>query len=106
MALKGLSRKRNIKEILLDKKLIDEKKFAKAEEEAKAEGQPIQQALVDKELLSKGKVLKALADDWGVSVTVVYRTLETARTKLGARTNCQALAHWLSRGCCGEAGHR
>jgi DNA-binding CsgD family transcriptional regulator len=47
--------------------------------------------------LAEGLSVPEIADDWGVSPTVVYRNVERARMKLGARTTPQACAIWTSR---------
>ncbi len=52
--------------------------------------------------LARGETVKDIARDWGVSKTVVYRSLERARSKLGAATSYHAVAMWLSGRCCSE----
>ena len=52
--------------------------------------------------LTRGETVKDVADAWWVSKTVVYRTLERARAKLGAATSYHAVAIWLSERCCSE----
>lgn len=63
---KGLQRKKSVREIFLERKLLDEEKLSKAEEVVKKENKQLQQAVVDLELLTAGKVLKALSDEWKV----------------------------------------
>ncbi|MBU2574976.1 MAG: Flp pilus assembly complex ATPase component TadA [Elusimicrobia bacterium] len=62
---KGLQRKRNIREILIESKLVAEDKFKAAEELAKTENKPIQQVLVEQKLIGELQLLKVLADEWG-----------------------------------------
>lgn len=52
--------------------------------------------------LACGETVTDIARDWGVSKTVVYRSLERARGKLGAATSYHAVAMWLSERCCSE----
>jgi len=52
--------------------------------------------------LACGETVKDVADAWGCSKTVVYRSLERARAKLGAATSYHAVAMWLSERCCSE----
>ncbi|MFH1619580.1 MAG: ATPase, T2SS/T4P/T4SS family, partial [bacterium] len=67
MALtKGLQRKKTVREILLEHKLLEEARIAEAEEAAKKENKSIQQALVDLNLLSRPQLLKVLSDEWRV----------------------------------------
>lgn len=63
--VKGLQRKRNVREILIEDKLISEEQFKSAEETAKKEARHLQQALVDLKLVPELKLLKVLADEWG-----------------------------------------
>ncbi|MBI4801950.1 MAG: Flp pilus assembly complex ATPase component TadA [Elusimicrobia bacterium] len=62
---KGLQRKRNIREILIEDKLVAEDKYKAAEEFAKTENKSIQQALVEAKLIGELQLLKVLADEWG-----------------------------------------
>ena len=62
---KGLQRKRNIKEILIEGGLVSEDKLKTAEELAKKEGKQLQQTLVEMKLVDDLKLLKVLADEWG-----------------------------------------
>lgn len=61
---KGLQRKRNIKEILIGNKLVEESQFTSADESAKKDGKPIHQVLVEQNLISEIQLLKILADEW------------------------------------------
>ena len=62
---KGLQRKRNIREILIEGGLVTEEKVKAAEELAKKEGKQLQQTLVEMKLVEELKLLKVLADEWG-----------------------------------------
>jgi type IV pilus assembly protein PilB len=66
MAVTGLSRKKTIREVLLEKKLLEDGKLQQADDTAKKEGKAFQQTVVDLGLLPKGKLLKVLSEDWGV----------------------------------------
>jgi len=46
--------------------------------------------------LAEGYSIKEIAEQWGVSDTVVYRNVEAARKKLGAKTTVQAVAIWVA----------
>jgi len=45
--------------------------------------------------LAEGLSVPQIADEWEVSQTVVYRNIEGARTKLGAKTIPHATAIWI-----------
>ncbi|HAH32420.1 MAG TPA: type II secretion system protein GspE [Elusimicrobia bacterium] len=62
---KGLQRKRNVREILIEEKLVPEDKLKVAEETAKKENKPLMQVLVESGLVQELKFLKLLADEWG-----------------------------------------
>lgn len=64
-AAQGLKRKRNMREILIEDKLVSEEQFKAAEEVSKKDGKPFQQVLVDLKLIPELKLLKVLADEWG-----------------------------------------
>ena len=63
-AAKGLQRKRNMRELLIEDKLVSEEQYKAAEEAARKDGKPLQQALVDLKLIAELKLLKVLADEW------------------------------------------
>ena len=63
--VKGLQRKRHMREILIEDKLISEEQYKAAEEAAKKENRHLQQALVEMKLVPELKLLKVLADEWG-----------------------------------------
>ena len=64
-AAKGLQRKRNLRELLIEDKLIPEEQLKAAEEAAKKDAKPLQQVLLEMKLLPEMKLLKVLADEWG-----------------------------------------
>ena len=61
---KGLQRKRNLREILIEDKLIPEEQLKAAEETAKKENKNLQQVLLDMKLIPELNLLKLLADEW------------------------------------------
>jgi len=61
----GLKRKRNMREILIEDKLIPEEQLKAAEETAKKENKHIQVVLLEQKLIADLKLLKILADEWG-----------------------------------------
>ncbi len=63
---KGLQRKKTIKEIMLERKLLDDAKIAQVEDSHKKENKPFQQAIVDLNFLSRPQLLKVLSDEWKV----------------------------------------
>jgi type IV pilus assembly protein PilB len=62
---KGLQRKRNMREILIEDKLIPEEQMLAAEETAKKENRHIQVVLLEMKLIPELTLLKVLADEWG-----------------------------------------
>ncbi len=62
---KGLQRKRNMREILIEDKLVPEAQYKAAEDTAKAENKSVQQVILEQKLLPDLKLLKVLADEWG-----------------------------------------
>ncbi len=61
---KGLQRKRNLRELLIEDKLIPEEQLKAAEETAKKENKNLQQVLLDLKLIPELNLLKLLADEW------------------------------------------
>ena len=61
---KGLQRKRNLREILIEDKLIPEEQLKAAEETSKKESKNLQQVLLDMKLIPELNLLKLLADEW------------------------------------------
>src|ERR1700679_4319140 len=57
---------KNIVELLVARKLATEAQLQPASEEARKGDTPIQQIIVDKKILEKNVLLKALADEWRV----------------------------------------
>ncbi|MCX5786449.1 MAG: ATPase, T2SS/T4P/T4SS family [Elusimicrobia bacterium] len=62
---KGLQRKRNVREILIEEKLVPEDKVTAAEETAKKENKSLMQVLAELGLIPELKLLKILAAEWG-----------------------------------------
>lgn len=48
--------------------------------------------------LAEGETVRAVAENWGCSVTVVYWELEKVRAGLGAKTTEHAVAIWVEAG--------
>ena len=63
--VKGLQRKRNLREILIEDKLIPEDQLKAADEACKKENKPLQQVLIELKLIPELTLLKVLADEWG-----------------------------------------
>jgi DNA-binding CsgD family transcriptional regulator len=55
---------------------------------------PNETAVMD--ALADGLTVKEVAGDWDVSQTVVYRNIDRAKRKLGARTTFHAVAIWVA----------
>lgn len=66
MAFKGLVRRKTVGEILMGRKLLDEKQLKKAEGHAKDKGYSVQQAIVELDLLKTPRLLKVLSEEWQV----------------------------------------
>ena len=64
-APKGLQRKRNMREILIDEKILTEEQCKAVEEAAKKDNKNFQVALLEQKLIPELKLLKLLADEWG-----------------------------------------
>ena len=47
------------------------------------------------ERLASGETISEVAVAWGLSQRAVYKTLERVRSKLDARTDCEAIAVWI-----------
>ncbi len=63
---KGAANPKGVVEILIHKKLATESQLQPAIDEAKKTDKPIQQIIVDKKLLEKTAVLKALSEEWRI----------------------------------------
>ena len=50
------------------------------------------------ERLASGETISEVAVAWGLSQRAVYKTLERVRSKLDARTDCEAIAVWVRNG--------
>ncbi|HXT01697.1 MAG TPA: ATPase, T2SS/T4P/T4SS family [Elusimicrobiota bacterium] len=66
MPVKGLQRRRTVAEILTEKKLLSEEQVKQANAEAGKSGKTFQQVVLDLNLIPKGPLLKALAEEWQV----------------------------------------
>ncbi|OGS12238.1 MAG: hypothetical protein A2234_10610 [Elusimicrobia bacterium RIFOXYA2_FULL_58_8] len=64
-APKGLQRKRNMREILIEEKILTEEQCKALEETSKKEGKPFQVLLLEQKLIPELNLLKFLADEWG-----------------------------------------
>ena len=65
-APKGASNPKSVVEILVHRKLATESHLQPAVEEARKSEKPIQQIIVDRKLLEKTVVLKALSEEWRI----------------------------------------
>jgi type IV pilus assembly protein PilB len=63
---KGAANPKGVVDILLNRKLISESQIQGAVDEARRTERPIQQIIVDKKLLDKTVVLKALSEEWRI----------------------------------------
>ena len=95
---KGLQRRKNIKEILIEGGLVPEDKFLAAEELAKTEGKPLQQMLAEMKLIDELRLLKVLADEWGFKavdlsgMTVPRETVQSLPEAIATRQVCVPFA--------------
>ena len=64
-APKGLQRKRNMREILIEEKVLTEEQCKGLEETSKKENKPFQVLLLEQKLVPELQLLKFLADEWG-----------------------------------------
>ncbi|MEI7482420.1 MAG: ATPase, T2SS/T4P/T4SS family [Elusimicrobiota bacterium] len=62
---KGLQRRKNIREILIEGGLVPEDSIKAAEELAEKEDKTLQQTLTELKLIDEVKLLKVMADEWG-----------------------------------------
>jgi len=65
-ATKGAANPKGVVDILLNRKLITEGQLQPAVDEARRTEKPIQQIIVDRKLLDKTVVLKALSEEWRI----------------------------------------
>jgi len=63
---KGTANPRGVIDILVNKKLATESQLQPAAEEARKDDKPVQQVIVDKRILEKTVVLKALSEEWRI----------------------------------------
>jgi type IV pilus assembly protein PilB len=66
MGPKGSVRRRTVKEILQDNKLLTEEQLAQSQEEAKKSGEPLQSVVVRLNFISRVDLLRTLSQEWGV----------------------------------------
>ena len=79
---KGSANPKGVAEILLHHKLLSEAQLQPAVEESRKTEKPIQQIVVDKKLLDKTVVLKALSEEWrikAVSLTDIEVDLDVVK---------------------------
>ncbi len=89
-AVKGLQRKRNMREVLIEDKLVTEEQYKAAEEIAKAESKFLQQVLVEQKYISEIKLLQVLADEWG------FKAVDLSKMELPAEV-VQLLPETIAR---------
>src|SRR5262245_2099514 len=63
---KGAANRKSITDILVAKKLVTEQQIRPAIDEAERMDKPLQQVIVDKKILEKNVVLKALSEEWRI----------------------------------------
>ena len=63
---KGAANRKSITDILVSRKLLTEQQLQPALDEAQRSDKPLQQVVVDKKLLEKNTVLKALSEEWRI----------------------------------------
>ncbi|MBN1822786.1 MAG: Flp pilus assembly complex ATPase component TadA [Endomicrobiales bacterium] len=66
MAQKGSVRRKTVKEILTDNKLLTEEQLNQAQEECKRSGELLQSVVVRLNLMSRVDLLRTLSQEWGV----------------------------------------
>src|SRR3989339_549781 len=66
MSSKGSVRRKTVKEILQDNKLLSEEQLQQALEESKKTGEPLQSLVVRLNMLSRVDLLRTLSQEWGV----------------------------------------
>jgi type IV pilus assembly protein PilB len=80
---KSVSNPRGIVDILINRKLATEAQLQPAVDEAKKSDKPVQQIIVDKKILEKNVVLKALSEEWrikAVNLTDMEVDLDVVKT--------------------------
>lgn len=63
---KGAVRRKTVKEILEDNKLLSEEQLKQAQEESKKTNEPLQSVVVKLKLMSRVDLLRTLSQEWGV----------------------------------------
>lgn len=63
---KGAVRRKTVKEILQDNKLLNEEQLNQSQEEAKKTGEPLQSVVVRLNFISRVDLLRTLSQEWGV----------------------------------------
>ena len=66
MTVKGIQRRKSVRETILEKNLASEEQLNKAQEESQKSGKLLQQILVETGVLDKVRLLKVLSDEWKV----------------------------------------
>jgi type IV pilus assembly protein PilB len=66
MCAKNPVRRKTVKEIIEDNKLLEPEQLAKAIEESKKSGEPLQSVVVSLELISRVDILRTLSQEWSV----------------------------------------
>ncbi|MDE2040309.1 MAG: Flp pilus assembly complex ATPase component TadA [Elusimicrobia bacterium] len=66
MAVKGLRRHKTVAEILSGRGLLSEDQLKEADANARKNGKPLQQAVLDANFVGKSVLLKALSEEWQV----------------------------------------
>src|SRR2546428_562542 len=61
---KSAANRKSISDILIGRKLLNESQIKPAAEESQRFDKPLQQVIVDKKILEKNVVLKALSEEW------------------------------------------
>ena len=64
MSSRGTVGRKQVREIMIESKLVSEENLAKAAEEAKKNDKPLQQVIVDMKFADKVDVLQALSREW------------------------------------------
>jgi type IV pilus assembly protein PilB len=75
MAVKGMQRHKTVQEILLDARALSQEQLQKAETAAVASGRPLQQSVVDLDLMSKPRLLKCLSEGWNVELADIVKLI-------------------------------
>jgi len=83
MAVKGLQRRRTTAEILVLRKLLTEDQLKSADADARKNNKPLQQSILDLNLLAKAQLLKCLSEEWQVkAVDLAQMDVEAEISKI------------------------